>query len=322
MPVVQHSALQRRLVALCAWLVIAIIGLSAFIRLSHDGLGCADWPQCYGQRLQQAHPAGVAKVVDAPAVAVARAAHRVAAVAALGVILMMIGMRLTRRPVAWREGWMECALLALALFLAVLGRYSSGARVPAVTLGNLLGGFAMLALCWRLRQRMNDTTRVPLPRALRLGAVLALLALLGQIALGGLVSAGYAGLSCGPADECVALAARAQAAAAFNPWREPAFALASVPGPVNPDGAALHLAHRLGGVLTAALVLGVGGWALRCGRVRQGRWILAALVTEVVLGLLMVALGLPLALTLAHNLGAAALLALLFGLATARSAPA
>lgn len=321
MPVVQHSALQRRLVTLCAVLVAAIIGLSAFIRLSHDGLGCAEWPRCYGQQLHPAPPGDAARPAGPPAVAVARGAHRVAAVAALGVILLMIGARVTRRPIAWREGWMEFALLALALFLAVLGRYSSGVRVPAVTLGNLLGGFAMLALCWRLRQRMCDTTRTPLPRAVRLGAALAMLALLGQIALGALVSAGYAGLSCSFADDCAVRAARPGALAAFNPWREPAFA-ASAQGPVNPDGAAVHLAHRLGGALTGALVLGLGWWALRHGRPRQGRWLLGVLAAEVALGLSLVALGLPLALTLAHNLGAALLLALLFGLATARAAPA
>ena len=130
----------RRMALLCALLMLATIALSAFMRLSQAGLGCADWPACYGQG-QHGSP---------EAVAAARLAHRaVASLALIGVMTMALAAW-TARPLLRREKWLTLALLALALALAALGIVTPGARLPAVTMGNLLGGFAMLALCARL----------------------------------------------------------------------------------------------------------------------------------------------------------------------------
>ena len=90
---------------------------------------------------------------------------------------------------------MALGLLALALFLAMLGRWTADARVPAVVLGNLLAGFAMFALSCRLALA---TSARPRARAACRGAwvTVAGAVLVAQIALGGLVSAAHAGLSC------------------------------------------------------------------------------------------------------------------------------
>jgi heme a synthase len=290
----------RRLALLCVVMVLAVTSLSAYIRLSKAGLGCADWPQCYGQSLRLSQQ-GIAPGADEQtATAVARLAHRVAAATALLLVITMVMVCYGNRPRLRAEGAMALALLLLALLLAVLGRWSSGARVPAVAMGNLLGGFAMLALSARL-------TVAGLPaRALRLRAwlVFGLLLLLAQIALGGLVSASYTGLSCSGVADCLA-AARGIGWAALDPWREPVL---NAGAPINPLGALPQALHRgLAFTLVLLLVpLAIAAW--RRGRPRTGAALLGLIVVQAGVGLAMTALSLPLALALAHNLLAAALL--------------
>jgi cytochrome c oxidase assembly protein subunit 15 len=313
----RRRLLQRMAIA-CAILVLAITSLSAYIRLGNAGLGCVDWPQCYGGKLRQAQQGIDTRSAESGAAVAARLVHRIVAVAALLLIIVMALACFTVRPILWREGGVALTLLALAVFLAVLGRWSGGARVPAVNIGNLLGGFAMLALCWQLRWRLGQRAGDPPPRQgsfrLRLGAWLAVAVLFGQIALGGLVSAGFAGLSCTGMLDCGANAPIAMTPDAFDPLREPVFATTPIP-PANAAGAAAHMAHRYGAVV-ALLATALLAWsAIRFGRGRAGWTLLTLLGVEMVLGVLLVALSLPLGVALAHNLVAAVLLAAAFTLA-------
>jgi heme a synthase len=295
--------LLRRLGGVCAALVLAVTSLSAFMRLTHAGLGCADWPQCYGQRLRQLQQGVPVSADEQSVIAAVRLVHRVVATSALLLVVTMVMVCYGSRPALRREGVVALVLLGLALFLAVLGRWSSGARVPAVALGNLLGGFAMLALCTRLA-----VAGVPV-QALRLrvwvGAAVFLL--VGQIALGGLVSASYAGLSCSGWSECLG-AARDAGWDTLNPWREPH--LNALP-PVNPDGALVHALHRGLGIALIALVVPLAGFALRRGRPRSAAALLILFVAQVAVGLLMSLDALRLPFALLHNLLASALLATL-----------
>ncbi len=236
----QRLQLLRRLAGLCAVMVLAVTSLSAYLRLDKAGFGCADWPQCYGQSLRQLQQGVAVSAEVQTATAAARLTHRVAAGTALLLVLLMVTVCFGR-PVLRAEGAMALALLALALFLAVLGRWSSAARVPAVTLGNLLGGFAMLALCSRLAVAglaLDGSVRT---LRLRGWVLVAACLLLAQLALGGVVSASFAGLSCGAWADCIQ-AARTIGWDTLNPWREPV--LAALP-PVNTDGALAHAPHRL-----------------------------------------------------------------------------
>jgi len=301
----RRRALLRRLALLCAILVLAITSLSAFIRLSKAGLSCADGPHCYGQNLRQLQQGLAATAGEDAGTAAARLAHRVVASAALLLVITMVVVCLTARPPMWREGRVALALLALALFLAVLGRWSGNARVPAVAIGNLLGGFAMLALCWRLA-RGGTARATPWLRAWAgLGAVL----LVVQVALGGLLSASYAAMSCGGLAECLAASANVPWNA-LDPWREPTLALTS---PVNPSGALAQTVHRLSSIALALVVLPLGIAALRSGRRNHGALLLVLLAVELSLGLRMTG-GVSLALALAHNVVAALLLATAFEL--------
>ncbi len=302
-PIDHRYVVLRRLALMCAVMVLAVTSLSAYIRLSKAGLGCADWPQCYGQNLRQAQQGVATSADDQTSTAMARLAHRVAAVAALLLVITMVMVCFGNRPVLRTEGAMTLTLLALAIGLAVLGRWSSGARVPAVAMGNLLGGFAMLALSARLAVAGKPLRTVPL----RPWVVVAALALLVQVALGGLVSASYAGLSCSGAVDCLA-AARGIGWVTLNPWREP---MLSAVEPFNPPGALPQVLHRGLALALLLLLAPLAVAAIRAGRPRTGAALLGLTVLQVAVGLAMVASGLPLALAQAHNLLAAGLLTVL-----------
>ena len=143
-------------------------------------------------------------------------------------------------------------MLALALLLALLGVFTPGSRLPAVAIGNLLGGFVMLALAARL-------VRAPTHRGLGAVAIAVALLLLAQVVTGAFVSASRAGLACTDIRECLD---QARAAgwdwAALNPWREPGFAV----GTPHAEGALAQLLHRLGGLLVAPAVAGLAMIAL------------------------------------------------------------
>lgn len=298
------------LAVLAAVLMLATVLLSAYMRLTQAGLGCTPWPACYAQSarerptLRADDPSG--------AMAMARGAHRVVAfgVLVLAVVMVMLGRSQAQAAgsAALRRvtGW----ILALVLALALLGVVTPGARLPAVAMGNLLGGFAVLALCWVLADRHPPAVRVPvLARAARIAALVLGL----QIALGALVSSSFAALSCADWLGCVATARDAGWPwSALNPWHEP-----QVQGvaPIHPAGAMAQLAHRLFALpaVAASAVLAMLAWR------HQRRAAAAALATlllaQVALGLGVVAAGLPIALVLAHNAVAALLLAVTLRLA-------
>lgn len=301
----RRRVLLRRLALLCAALVLAITSLSAFIRLSRAGLSCADWPQCYGASLRQLQQGLPATAGEGEATAVARLAHRIVASTALLLVIMMVVVCVTERPVRWREARMAFTLLALALSLALLGRWSADARVPAVAIGNLIGGFAMLALCWRLA-RAGKPALTP---GLRSWAMLGVALLVAQAALGGLVSASFAATSCNGFTDCIA-AARGVPPSALDPWREPM--LTGTP-PSNASGALAQAAHRLAGI-GVVLVLAPLALAARRQRRRAGALLLILLAAQAGLGLALAGAPPTLALALAHNGVAALMLATLLGL--------
>ncbi len=297
----------RRLALLCALMVLAVTSLSAYIRLSKAGLGCAEGPACYGQALRHLQRGGAASADEQTATAAARLAHRITATTALLLVITMLMVCFGSQPLLIREGLLVLALFGLALFLAVLGRWSSAARVPAVAMGNLLGGFVMLALCVRLAMGRS------LPLAgLRAWMAAATLLLVVQIALGGLVSASFAGLSCSGWSDCrPGDALQAAGWGSLNPWREPV--LNAVP-PINPAGALANSLHRHAGPVLALLLLPLAILALRRGRRRAGAALLVLLGVQLAVGVAMGALALPLGLALLHNLIAAALLSTLLTL--------
>lgn len=293
----------RRIAAACAMLVCLIVALSAFLRLAKAGLGCEPWPLCYGQALREQQQGFAPDDAALQGVALARLAHRVVASIALVLVIMLVMGTLSTRPLPRGDAALALGLLALALFLAGLGLRTGASRLPAVALGNLLGGFAMLALAARLAGGMPP--RAAAQRPLSRWAAVALAALVIQVALGGLVSTSYADLSCTGLDDCARAAAQqGWPWGTLDPWREPVFAAASSV-PVNPAGALVQLLHRAGAIVVALIVLRAAWLARRHGRARSAAALGVLLVLQVSAGLWLLTPALPLAAALGHNLIAA-----------------
>ena len=266
----------RRMAWLTLGLLLAVTCLSAFLRHHAAGLSCDPWPACFGQGERAAADA---VVVGGQALTVARASHRITA---------------------------TLALLTIALLLALLGVFTPGSRLPIVAIGNVVGGFVMLAIAARL-----VAPALPRDRALGLGAIGVALLLLAQIVGGALVSASQAGPACSSIREC----AEQSSVAGWDwpslvPWREAAFAV----GTPHPEGALAQLLHRLASLVVAPAAVGLGVFALRRGRRSEGIALLLLLMSVVALGLAVGSTGLPLVPVLLHNLATALLLAVVLRL--------
>jgi cytochrome c oxidase assembly protein subunit 15 len=298
-PAEPDPRLVRRLARAAAVLMVATLMLSAFMRLSQAGLGCGDWPACYGQAARQMLAGAAAPSGDA-ATALARLAHRVTAFAVLLLAIWLVMLTWARRPSP--DFRSAALLLACTLALSLLGVFTPGAVRPVVAMGNLLGGFVLLALCVRLAAPPLPDLRIR--RAARLAAALLLL----QAAAGVMVSASGAALAC--LDWAGCLQGSVDGGwdwRALDPLRRPE--LLDAP-PFNPAGALVQLVHRS---LALPTLLGVLWLAYACRRGGQSGEALAVVVLLGVQLLLAVSLhpaGLPMALVLAHNAAAAALLAL------------
>jgi cytochrome c oxidase assembly protein subunit 15 len=286
------------LVAVTFALMTAVVLLSAYMRLSATGLGCDGWPACYGNILAGHAP---------PRPEWINVSHRIAA-SAMGLAVLAIAMLAwQRRRAAPQDLPLALALFGLTAFLATLGRWTHDARLPAVALGNLLGGLGMLLLLWRLH--LGYARHTAAPSSLR-GWVAAGLALAAaQTALGGMASANFATSICPGLAGCEGWLAHADLAA-FNPL---APLEAPKDGSFTPGARqqTLHMAHRL----FALPVIAYAGWlGIRLLKTKQqggGTLLLTTLILLLALGVGAVLGGSPLFAVLLHNAAAALLLLIL-----------
>jgi cytochrome c oxidase assembly protein subunit 15 len=285
------ARLIRWLAAAGVLVVLLVTTTSALLRVSGAGLGCEDWPACYGRQA-----AGPYDRAQPPRLA--RFLHRVGASAA-GAVVLGIGLLAIAQPRRHRrELWFFAALAVLTLGLATLGRATPGALVPAVAIGNVLGGMLMASLlAWLALGERSAGAHGPawLPRLGALALVLAFLA----VGLGVMTSASYSGLACPGLPLCAAEGGTAEwSAADLHPWRT---------GAGSPS---IHMAHRGAALLAGAVILALA-WNLGrlggAGR-RLRNLLLIALALQFLLGAGLVTLGLPLPVAVLHNLGAASLL--------------
>lgn len=296
------SPLLARLALAAAAVMLFVVVSSAYLRLAAAGLGCEPWPECYGvPSMPGVHPRDGAA---APLQFLARLGHRLAASAMLLLVFAILVASL-RRPRRRGDVVLALAMAALTAFLALLGISSSTGMAPAVALGNLLGGLALLACTWALRagQAPAEVSGSEPPASLRFAAVAAVVPLAVQIGLGGLVSVKLAAAACPTLPGCEGDFSPGGGLTAFDPF-------ASSPAPLPRDqGAALHLAHRLGALLALGW-LGAVAFGARAYPGLRGPAAAAALLAllQAVLGAAMVKLAFPLPLALAHNALAAALL--------------
>ncbi len=326
------------LTALTLFLTFDLIVFGAFTRLSDSGLGCPDWPGCYGQ----ASPLGAAAQIESAQTAAPggpvswskawiEMIHRYLAMTVGVLILVMTIAAWRERLIALRHGaktlamspWWPTATLVWVIVQGLFGKYTVTLKLyPAVVTLHLLGGLTLLALlAWQ--HSAFSARPVPIAAPLRRLAVVAMAVLAMQVALGGWVSTNYAVLACRSFPQCDGSWWPAMDFAA-------GFTLLRGLGVTAEGGAlpyqalvAIHMAHRLFAVVAVAAI-GLLAWLLwrqPSGLPRRAGAVLAALlIAQMVSGLSNVVLGWPLAAALGHSAGAAALV-LVLALLLARSQP-
>jgi cytochrome c oxidase assembly protein subunit 15 len=311
----------RRLALIATLVALVVIVMGAWVRLSHAGLGCPDWPGCYGhltvgEAVENAHRANAAfpeRPLE-PEKALKEMIHRYAASALGLLILAMAILAWANRRDPAQPMRLPGLLVALVVFQGLLGMWTVTLLVkPAVVTAHLVGGLTTMALCWWLALRVDRTTRPPGENGLRRLAVLGLAVLALQIMLGGWVSTNYSALACPDFPTCQkSFWPEMDFKDAFVLWRGLGI---DYEGGVldHPARVAIHFVHRLGAVVTA-LVLGFLAWrTIRTGQSRAvrmaGAALAALLMVQWTLGPVMVLKALPLELATAHN-GVAALLVL------------
>lgn len=297
MSVPPASPLMARLALAGAALVVVIVAASAYLRLHAGGIGCQPWPECYRAAAPLAGPSAPDPLVKA-----ARLAHRVAATLAAALVLAIFVLA-WRAPRQRASRALAAAVLALTVFLAVLGtRTAAGAPIP-VALGNLLGGFLLLAALAWLRALHSPVIPAPVTRGYVVAAGAGTALLLAAMALGALTSVKGAALGCPDLPRCHgAWWPPGALAAALNP-------LASVGAGALPaaQAAPLHMAHRALALIAALAWLALAARAVAWPALRPAAAVVGALAAlQPALGAALVERDFPLALAVAHN-GAAAL---------------
>jgi cytochrome c oxidase assembly protein subunit 15 len=315
-----HLTVFRRLCLLGALLAFCVVVLGAWVRLSNAGLGCPDWPGCYGhltvgEAVQHADSANAAfpqRPLEAGK-AIKEMVHRYFA-STLGLLIVVLAVLAYRnRRDRQQPVRLPAALVLLVVAQGLLGMWTVTLLLkPLIVSAHLVGGLTTMSLLWWMSLHPTRTTRPAAERGLRKLAVFALVVLALQIMLGGWVSTNYAAFACPDFPTCQkSFWPDMDFKDAFVLWRGLGI---DYEGGVldNTARVAIHFAHRLG-ALVAALVLGFTAIkAMRTAKSRgvrmAGMALAVVLVAQLILGPTMVLKTFPLPLATAHNAVAALLL--------------
>jgi cytochrome c oxidase assembly protein subunit 15 len=312
---------------LCA--IVVVVG--AWVRLTDAGLGCPDWPGCYGDL----HPAQAALRADEISAgnpsrpfdyqkAINEMVHRYI-VGALGLVVLGLAILsvVNRRDPA-QPRVLPWLVVALLVGQALLGMWTVTLLLkPLIVTLHLLGGLATLSLLWWLALPRPRRELKATERSVRPLAALGLAVLVVQIALGGWTSSNYAAAACPDFPACQSsFWPEMDFGDAFVLWR--GVGVDYEGGVLDaPARVAIHYMHRLGAYVTALMLAAVTFvvWR-RChsGAARSAAAVVAlALVLQVAIGMNLVWQGFPLWLGTAHNAGAALLVLSLVALVRALS---
>lgn len=317
----------KKLVLFSLFLAVFVIILGAYTRLTDAGLGCPDWPGCYGnitvplseEKVEAANQAYPERPVEAFK-AWNEMVHRYFA-GALGLCILAIAIVALKNR---REGGplkLPLLLLGLVTFQAALGMWTVTLNLlPVVVMGHLLGGFSVLSclfiLYLRLKRDSGNTIRDSATnpgkkKRVTTFAFIGVAILVGQIALGGWTSANYAALACTDMPICE------------SGWQQRLdFPGAySVPDADNYEYGAhdydermtMHIVHRAGAVITLVYLLALAIMCLRTTQFspvikRTSVLMIGVLFAQVALGVSNIVFSLPLFVAVAHNAVAALLL--------------
>ena len=324
----QHNHVVKKLVFVSILLALVVVTLGAYTRLTHAGLGCPDWPTCYGlidvpetaEQIALAEKAYPQSQVE-PSKAWNEMIHRYFA-GTLGLLILAIACLSFKNRAQGTPLRLPFLILIIVIFQAALGMWTVTMKLmPIVVMGHLLGGFTTLSLLFLLYLRLNphrinrsDFSIKKYGRFALLGIVL----LTGQIALGGWTSSNYAALSCVELPICQ------------SGWQEQmnfknSFDL--IPperesyefGHLSHDErVTIHVVHRFGAVAITIyltwLLLMIYFKAQTSTFKTSAAVVGLALITQVSLGVSNIIFSLPLTVAVGHNLVAACLMLTLIAL--------
>ena len=301
----------RRLALAGAVLAAAVVVLGAWVRLTDAGLGCPDWPGCYGH----IYP-NTGEIDSQSGLRFAKALHEMIHryfASTLGfVIAVLAAWAIWARFRGERDQPLMPAVLA---FVIVCLQGALGALTvtlllkPLIVTAHLVGGLTTLGLLWWLS--FAPPTRQPTARdsALQKFALVGLAVLIVQIALGGWTSSNYAAVACPDLPTCQrSWWPRMDYRDAFVLWRG---LDVDYQGGVlaNPARVAIHFTHRLGALLAGSILISLGAMTARHAHdarlIRAGRLLVLAVAVQISIGVATVHWGVALGLATLHNAGAA-----------------
>ena len=314
------------LAVLTLFLSFDLVMFGAFTRLTDSGLGCPDWPGCYGN----ASPIGAHAEISAAQEAMptgpvthgkawVEMIHRYLATAVGGLIIVLTASAWLQRKRAGAQPispWWPTVTLVWVLIQGAFGALTVTMKLfPAIVTLHLLGGTVLLMLltvqATRHTQFADNLGLVPVPRLLRGMAMVTALLVFAQVTLGGWVSTNYAVLACTSFPMCNGAWWPAMNFDGFQIWRPLGFLA---------DGAhisyealvAIHYMHRLFAYLVIAALLWLG-WRLRTVPLlrQQRRWLIGLTVLQFATGLSNVVLDWPMLAAVLHTGGAAAIMVVL-----------
>lgn len=321
----------RRLALLGMSLCLVVVVLGAWVRLTDAGLGCPDWPGCYGH----VTPAGAERAPGKiesfspgwdydSGKAWREMIHRYAATTLGFIIVLIAAIAIAYRRERPVSVPFAITLLTVVVLQGVLGAFTVWWLVkPLVVVLHLVGGLttlSMLTWLWLTMRRRSGVvepvagaTKTSALNGARKAAIVATVVVSLQIMLGGWTSSNYAAVACPDLPRCQ------------NQWWpegmdwDDAFVLwrgldINYTGGVleHPARVAIHFTHRLGAVVTTLVVLFAGWLAIRHGPTplvrRAGGWAIGALALQLIIAVLMILKAFPLSLAAGHNAGGAILI--------------
>lgn len=312
----------RKLVVVSILLAIIVVSLGAYTRLTHAGLGCPDWPGCYGlidvpqtsEQIEKAQAAFPDRPVE-PAKAWNEMIHRYFA-GALGLLILAIAFLSFKNREVGTPIFLPLLILAVVIFQAALGMWTVTMKLmPVVVMGHLLGGLTTLSLLFLLYLRLKRIHVREENRTLRKYAkygVIGIVLLTGQIALGGWTSSNYAALVCTELPIC-------QAGWQEQITFEESFDL--IPperdtyefGHLNhASRVTIHVMHRFGAIIISLYLLWLTFSVINKSTSRflqnASMGVITVLLCQVALGVSNIWFSLPLGVAVAHNVVAACLM--------------
>ncbi|MCK6264005.1 COX15/CtaA family protein [Vibrio sp. ZSDE26] len=307
------------LVRITLILTVFVILMGVYTRLSDAGLGCPDWPGCYGQlivpsgdEISNANAAFPERAVE-PKKAWLEMIHRYLA-GTLGLLIFAVSALSIKQKKM--KPTLPILLSAVTVFQALLGMWTVTLKLlPIVVMGHLLGGFTILAglsiMSWRLNHLREPIDHLSIPSSIRTLAAMTFIIVVFQVILGGWTSSNYAALMCSRLPICEGdWMSQLNFSAAFD-FLQAGYSNYEF-GVLDYDARmTIHVSHRIGAIVATLAVLAL---AYQCissfePQLNGVGWrLLFVLLLQIALGVSNVLFYLPLGIAVAHNLGAALLL--------------